>query len=54
MGFAGGVILGMILNWKPYLYEYTKQHIVYEIDDDEEFDRKIEEALKGKSDTHNH
>lgn len=53
MGFAGGVILGMILNWKPYLYEYTTQHIVYEIDDDEEFDRKIEEALKGNSDTHN-
>ena len=53
MGFAGGVILGMILNWKPYIYHHTTQHVLYEIDDYDEFDRKIEDAMKGKSDSHN-
>jgi hypothetical protein len=47
MGFAGGVILGMILNWKPYLYQYTKQHVIFELDEDEDFDKALDDALHG-------
>jgi hypothetical protein len=49
MGFAGGVILGMLLNWKPYVHEYVTENIVYELDDDDEFDRELDEALHGSS-----
>ena len=45
MGFAGGVILGMLLKWKPYYYKHTTDHILYEIDDDEDFDRELDDAL---------
>jgi hypothetical protein len=47
--FAGGYILGLILNWKAPINAKRKNHIIYEPeDDDEAFDREIEEALGGK------
>jgi hypothetical protein len=50
MGFAGGVILGMILNWKPYQHVPIPQHILYEPEDEEEFDKELDDAIHG----HNH
>lgn len=47
MGFAGGVVLGMLLNWKPYLHHYSAQHVVYEIDDEDDFDKEIDDAIHG-------
>ena len=47
MAFEGGVILGMILKWKPYIHEYVDERIVYELDDDEEFDRQLDDAIHG-------
>ena len=47
MGFAGGVILGMLLNWKPYLYQHSTHHVLYEIDDDEDFEKEIDDAIHG-------
>ena len=47
MGFAGGIFLGMLLNWKPYLYVQTTQQIIYELDDDDEFDRELDDAIHG-------
>jgi len=49
LAFAGGYILGLFLNWKPPINTKTKQHIIYEPDDDDAFDREIEEALGGKT-----
>ena len=48
LAFAGGYILGLILNWKSPTKSDRKHHIIYEPDDDDEFDREIEDALGGK------
>ncbi|MGY5858845.1 MAG: hypothetical protein RTU63_05710 [Candidatus Thorarchaeota archaeon] len=45
LAFAGGYILGLFLNWKSPIRTKPKQHIIYEPDDDDAFDREIEEAL---------
>lgn len=47
MSFAGGVILGALLNWKPLLTVKETSRILYEIDDDEEFEREIEDSFHG-------
>ena len=47
MAFEGGVILGMIIRWKPYIHEYVDERIIYELDDDEEFDRQLDDAIHG-------
>jgi hypothetical protein len=48
LAFAGGYILGLVLNWKSPINTKRKNHIIYEPeDDDEDFDREIEEALGG-------
>ena len=47
MGFAGGFILGALLNWKPLLSLKASASILYELDDDEEFEREIEDAFHG-------
>ena len=49
LAFAGGFILGLFLNWKPPIKTKAKQHIIYEPDDDDAFDKEIEEALGGKA-----
>ncbi|TFG34029.1 hypothetical protein EU527_05360 [Candidatus Thorarchaeota archaeon] len=49
LSVLGGFGLGIILNWSPYAQSSQKSHIIYEPDDDdEEFDRQIEEALGNK------
>ncbi|MHA1137871.1 MAG: hypothetical protein ACTSSE_15435 [Candidatus Thorarchaeota archaeon] len=48
LAFSGGYFLGLFLNWKPPDKTKRKQHIIYEPDDDDAFDREIEEALGGK------
>ena len=45
---TGGTMMGMALNWNPAKPRGSKHHIIYEPDDEDAFDREIEEALKGK------
>jgi hypothetical protein len=45
LAFFGGYFLGLFLNWTPPADPGPKHHIVYEPDDEDEFDREIEEAL---------
>jgi hypothetical protein len=49
LAYAGGYILGMALNWKSPPKSGPKSHIIYEPDDDDDFDREIEEALGGSA-----
>ena len=49
LAFIGGNILGLALNWAPPVGSGPKSHIIYEPDDDDAFDREIEEALGGKA-----
>ena len=49
LSFAGGYYLGLFLNWTPPINPKSKNHIIYEPDDDDDaFDREIEEALGGQ------
>ncbi|MCJ7817765.1 MAG: hypothetical protein MUP60_02840 [Candidatus Thorarchaeota archaeon] len=48
LAFAGGYGLGLFLNWESPADSGPKYHIVYEPDDDDAFDREIEEALGSK------
>lgn len=49
LSLIGGFFLGMFLNYSPHLNSSKRNHIIYELDDDdEEFDRQIEEALGTK------
>lgn len=44
----GGFGLGLFFNWAPHIGTSPKNHIIYDPEeDDEEFDRQIEEALGG-------
>jgi hypothetical protein len=44
----GGTGFGAATNWQTPTRERIKSHIIYDFDDDdEEFDRQIEEAFKG-------
>lgn len=45
---TGGVLLGMALNWTSSIPKGSKHHIIYEPDDEDSFDREIEDALKGE------
>jgi len=47
LAFAGGYFLGLFLNWVPPKNPKPKNHIIYEPDDDDAFDREIEEVLGG-------
>ena len=47
LAFAVGYGLGLFLNWKPPIKSGPKSHIIYEPDDDDAFDREIEDALRG-------
>lgn len=48
LAFVGGYGLGLFLNWTPQVDSGPKSHIIYEPDDDDAFDREIEEALGRK------
>ena len=45
--YFGGYALGAIANWAPMPDKPAKRHIIFEPDDDDDFDREIEEALGG-------
>ena len=45
MSYLGGYILGAVSNWAPLPEKPKRSHIIYEPDDDEDFDREIEEAM---------
>jgi len=48
LSVLGGAILGLFYNWTPPEESVRKSHIIYEADDDDEFDREIRESLGGK------
>jgi hypothetical protein len=49
LSYFGGYCLGAMSNWAPTPEKPPKSHIIYEPDDeDDEFDREIEEALTGE------
>ncbi|MHA1929198.1 MAG: hypothetical protein ACTSV2_11550 [Candidatus Thorarchaeota archaeon] len=50
LGSTGGTLMGMALHWSPARPKGSKHHIIYEPDDEEAFDREIEDALKGEYD----
>ncbi len=47
VSYFGGYALGAIANWAPLPEKPPKRHIVYEPEDDDEFDRELEEAMGG-------
>lgn len=47
---VGGIGFGASTNWQTPVEAKMKSHIIYDPDeDDEEFDRQIEEAFKGSN-----
>lgn len=44
----GGIIFGAGTHWERPPPPPPKRHVVFEPDEDDEFDREIEEAFKGK------
>ena len=47
LSYFGGYVLGAVANWAPLPEKPPKRHIVFEPDDDDQFDREIEEAMGG-------
>jgi hypothetical protein len=43
----GGYILGGMANWAPLPKKAAERHVVFELDEDDQFDREIEEAMGG-------
>ena len=50
LSYLGGYALGAASNWAPTPEKAPKSHIIYEPDDDDDeaFDREIEETLSGE------
>jgi hypothetical protein len=44
----GGLIIGLSYNWTPPPESSRRSHIIYEPYDDEDFEREIEESLRGE------
>jgi hypothetical protein len=44
----GGIIVGLGYNWTPPPELGRRSHIIYEPYDDEDFEREMEESLRGK------
>jgi hypothetical protein len=47
LSYFGGYTLGAGSNWASTPEQAPKRHIIFEPDDDDEFDREIEEAMGG-------
>ncbi len=48
LSFAGGCAFGMSINWAPTPSKGPRRHVVFNPEeDDEEFDRQIEDAFRG-------
>ena len=43
----GGYFLGAVANWAPLPEKAPERHVVFEPDEDDQFDREIEEAMGG-------
>jgi hypothetical protein len=43
----GGIILGLVYNWTPPPEPARKSHIIYEPYDDEDFERELNESMRG-------
>ncbi len=47
LSYFGGYALGAVANWAPLPEKPAERHIIFEPDDDDDFDREIEDALSG-------
>lgn len=47
LSYFGGYALGAVANWAPLPEKPPKRHIIFEPDDDDEFDRELEETMGG-------
>jgi hypothetical protein len=47
ISFAGGYVFGAVYHWSPPERAASRPHVVFEPEDDEEFDREIDKALGG-------
>ena len=47
LSYFGGYALGAVANWAPQPEKPPKRHIIFEPDDDDDFDKEIEEAVGG-------
>lgn len=47
LSFFGGYVLGAIANWAPLPEKQPKRHVIFEPEDEDEFDREIEGAMGG-------
>jgi uncharacterized protein YacL len=43
----GGIILGLVYNWTPPPKASRTSHIIYEPYDDEDFERELNESMRG-------
>jgi len=43
----GGIILGLVYNWTPPQEPARRSHIIFEPYDDEDFERELNESLRG-------
>jgi len=46
ISFAGGYAFATMYHWSPPEHPAPKRHVVFEPEDDEEFDREIDKALR--------
>jgi len=45
ISFTGGYVFGTVSHWSPPEVPASKPHVIFEPEDDEEFDREIDKAL---------
>lgn len=45
LSFSAGYVFGALNNWAPIESRAPKRHVVFEPEDDEEFDREVDKAL---------
>ncbi len=45
LSYLGGYAIGAIANWAPLPEKPPKRHVIFELDDDDEFDKEIEETI---------
>ena len=46
---VAGALFGESMSWAPTPPKAPKRHVYFDFDDDDEFDREIEESLRGSS-----
>ncbi|MBY8997138.1 MAG: hypothetical protein KGD60_05360 [Candidatus Thorarchaeota archaeon] len=53
LSYFGGYFLGAVSNWALLPDKPPKRHIIYEPDDDDDFDKEIEKAMGGDFNANN-